>query len=442
MRRMTKYIMAALLLSILTAVGCGKPVPADSYVEGTDFQYQYFCRDAYSNTIVQGKDGLYFMTGSYIYQFDEGTGTIAPLCNKPNCLHDKEMDGNRAANCNAYIERMGIAYMDGSIYFIEDEFVKGGIGSVLYKAAGDGSAKEKVYQWEGDNVEGWCLHRDALYYVEHIFDEDNVEHYTVKAIKLTGMGKLKPEAVWQSDEAEDLTVYALGIPQAYGNHLYFTVNGTTAEDLEDMQTEEGVLKYSYTKTFQYNLQDKTLTEIRIPGQSDTQQVSDVTFWQDKIVYRAFDLKSNHEYDTIEDVYIADMDGSNAEILLKDMPMYRWYTSDGTYLYVSNCAECLDKIYHSDEFHENKNNLSNMKWDYKLQVDVYNKDMELVDSLEVPYHGIPQEPVYGIGERMYVNTQDDSGVYLEYWDKTKLGTYQGDEYELVEVGKITDVSEEE
>lgn len=150
----------------------------------------------------------------------------------------------------------------------------------------------------------------------------------------------------------------------------------------------------------------------------------------------------NNYDAKTDVYIADLDGGNAKVLMKDMPQYRWYSSDGTYLYVSDCSECLDKIYHSDAYKENINDLSGVAYDFKMQVDVYDKDMNIVDSVKPPFYSFPTEPAYGTGDRMYVTVEDDAGLSLQYWDKTKLGTYHGDEFDLVEVGRITEGSQQE
>ena len=117
-----------------------------------------------------------------------------------------------------------------------------------------------------------------------------------------------------------------------------------------------------------------------------------------------------------------------------MPSYRWYSSDGEYLYVSNCPECLDKFYHSDEFKNNIKNAKKLKYDFEMKVDVYDRNKKLIDTVEPPFHKSPTEPVYCAGDKMYVTVMSDSGdgFSVEYWDKKKLGTYQGKEYQLTEV----------
>lgn len=315
---------------------------------------------------------------------------------------------------------LGFVYMNGNIYYVAEEWEDGEPRphSILYKVAEDGSQKEKVYQWDG-NVYDWCMHRNVMYYIEHTFDENNMEEFAAKKMNLSGMGKLKPEIFYKPDPDKQVTGNSyLGI---FGNHLYIEEMGGDYEETE-------------IKTFQYNLQDKTITEIKIPNQSDTQIVNSVTFWKDRIVYRVYDMEKDKQFDATEDVYIADLDGSNAEVLLEDIPMHYKTYSDGTYLYVSNCNECLDKIFSSPEYEENINNLKNVKWDFKLHVDVYNQNMELVDSIEPPFHDWPYEPNYGIGDRVYVQQENKSGngVSIQYWDKTKIGTYHGSEYKLTKL----------
>ena len=211
--------------------------------------------------------------------------------------------------------------------------------------------------------------------MEHTFDADNQEYYAVKAMKLSGMGRLQPETIFEPDEG--IVVYAFRELKAYGNHLYINLNGARTDEIEYFTDEEWI-RYSYNKIFQYNLQNKSITEIRIPDQTETQQVSDVTFWQDKIIYTAMDITKNHEYD----------------------------------------AE-------TDQQYE---------YDFTLNIDIYDRDMNLVDTVQAPYHSSPYEPSYGSGDRMYVQVSEESGdtFAIEYWDKTKSGTYQGEEYQLTRI----------
>lgn len=433
MKRLARSIIVLFVLCMMS--GCSKKEAKDSYIEGTDFQYQYFNQSTYVSMEAKGKDCRYFVIGSFIYQLDNETEVMAPLCNKSNCLHDKEIDENRVEACNAYILEntgdTGIAYMDGFVYSIMQEWKDNTICDVLYKISSDGSTRDKVYQWDGEVVESWCLHRDVLYYVEHTYNEENKESYKVKKLNLDGMRKTEPKVVYEP--GEDITIFAFSALQAYGNHLYINVDGAKTEDVEKVAGKDWA-KYSYNKTFQYNLQNDTLSEIQVPNQTDTEQVSGVTFWQDKLLIRAMDCEKIHQYDTTNNVYIADLDGQNATILMKDMPAYRQYSSDGTYLYVSDCPEALDRIYSDSDYQYNINHNVEVDYDFTVNIDVYDKDMELVDHMQSPIKSFPTELPYGIGDRMYVleYNENDDGFNIIYWDKTKLGTYQGQEYSFTKL----------
>ena len=430
-----------IFMSLLLLGGCGKStLDPDSYVEGTDYQYQFYNRQLFITEMAKGKEFSYMTIGHYIYQLDEKTQTVAPLCNKTNCLHDKETDDKRLEECNAYIDSpdgaSGLAYMNGFVYFVDEDWSGQNITNRLWKCSKDGSTREKIYEWNKKVVEGVCFHRGSLYYVDHSYNESNEESYEIKQLKLDGIGKFEPKTIFKPDK--NVAVYAYGELKAFGNHIYITVNGEqtdkterlTDEEIEKMSAKEWN-KYSYAKTFQYNLMDEELTEIKVPEQSDSERVSQITFWKNKIVFKAFDGNKSHDYDTETNVYIANLDGTDAKVLLENIPMYRWISSDGNYLYVSDCSENMDKVIAKSV--SEKTSDEEKTYQFTTHVDVYDKNMKLVDSMVAPYKDLPTEPAYGIGNRMYIQTYNktEDGMKIMYWDKSKIGTYHGKTYEFTE-----------
>ena len=63
----------------------------NEYIEGKDAQYM-FMGSQDQNYIAMAENGYYFLNGIYIYYCDFNTMESVVLCNKPNCLHDKELD--------------------------------------------------------------------------------------------------------------------------------------------------------------------------------------------------------------------------------------------------------------------------------------------------------------------------------------------------------------
>ena len=443
MKRAKMFICMA-AISLLAFSGCGKTESKDSYVEGSDYQYQFYDRNKFTTNMAKGKEDTFIKNGRYIYRIGENGTQMSALCNKTNCLHDQETDRKKAAECNAYIDSpdgaSGLAYMNGYIYFVGEEALSGvDTTDVVWKISEDGATREKVYQWDKKVVEGSCFHRNTLYYVEHSYNESNEESYVVKELKLDGIGKTKPKTIFTPDK--NVTIHAFSTLQAFGNHIYINMDGEQADKTKNLTDEERANmsakewnKYSYNKTFQYNLMDEELTEIKVPEQSDSEKVSQITFWKNKIVFQAFDGNKSRDYDTKTNVYIANLDGTDAKVLLKDMPMYRWFTSDGNYLYVSDCPENIDKIVSSAEFKENSDTEQKLSFQFTTHVDVYDKDMKLIDSMVAPYRDWPYEPAYGIGDQLFLLQQNDAGDKMELycWDKTQIGSYHGKKYEYKKI----------
>ena len=98
-----KKLIAMLLLPILLLAGCNSSSPeedlGDTYQMGID--HQYFFSPLYT-TICESEDSYYWMRGEnsgYLYMKDKKTGETTALCNKPDCLHDKEADDSRESDC-------------------------------------------------------------------------------------------------------------------------------------------------------------------------------------------------------------------------------------------------------------------------------------------------------------------------------------------------------
>ncbi|RKI42800.1 hypothetical protein D7V86_04775 [bacterium D16-51] len=419
--------MILLVLMCLTLTGCSKSLP-DTYQEGSD--YQYMEKKTFSAFHQTGEDVHYFAHGHYIYYMDEESKIILPLCGKADCLHDKETDSEKKQNCNAYMETestdTGIAYCNGSLYYVE---LPAFSSPVLYRLSADGTKKEQMYQW-ADNVriEQWIVHRDVLYYVEHIYlseEDKTAERYAVKSLSLTGKMK-KPGTIYKVDE--DLDVFTVAHPQAYGNFLYFQVYAQ--KKAEEEITQENYIKYQYLKTFIYNMEKQEVRELTLEDMGKDDVIQGVTFWQGKVIFHPY----KHEIDYMEPVtwYIADLDGTNAEVFMEGVGQGLAFLSDGKYLYLSN----INMVYQGHD---------KGKRTYKI----YDKNLKLVDTVKLPVEPIADIAI-GTPEFMYIlegtgngekapedetetkEGQEETEWGVSYWDKSKIGSYQGDTFELTDI----------
>ena len=89
---MKKVILIIILILNIYMIGCSKSYESsDDYIEGQDAQYMYMMTDR-DRYITASEEGYYFVNGIYLYFCSYDTMKPIVLCNKAECLHDKELD--------------------------------------------------------------------------------------------------------------------------------------------------------------------------------------------------------------------------------------------------------------------------------------------------------------------------------------------------------------
>lgn len=411
---MKKRIFLGIIVGlIILMTGCGKDVLPNTYVPGSDYQYMQLGGFDFFPRKQKGENGYYLKYLDHVYYFDEISETILPLCNRIDCLHDKEIDMEKYVECNAYIpsgdsdSSVGIGYCNGSIYCMSNETIP-----ILYRMTADGSKKEQVYQWkdEGIIIEQWIVHRDVFYYVEHAYvtGVDGVsERYSLNAIDLKGVAK--PRTLYTADES--LSVMSLAYPQAYGNYLYFQIVAYTDKNVEI--TDENYMDYLYLKTFIVDLEKEEVTELRIEKMEKGERIQGVVFWQDRILFSI--TNDNKEYLDSNTWYIADLDGSNAEIFMENIEYGYQFHTDEKYIYLSN-MNMVDMGYEDGE----------------KKYRVYDGEKKLVDTIVLPFESYGALAI-GDEERMYIVAEFvDGGWGVAYWDKENIGSYNDEAFELIRI----------
>ena len=284
----------------------------------------------------------------------------------------------------------------------------------LYQYAPDGSSKEKLYEWKDEGLmpTQWIVHRDVLYYTieSYYTGENDIEEYLAfYALPLKGRDRLKPKQIYIPEE-EGVDVFILGNPAAYGEHVYFTVVGNRDGWDESMEND---LDYIYTKTFVYDIGTEEVKEITVPGQTAYQTVGGVDFWKDKIIFSLFDHEKGYSGEGV--FYIAELDGTDPEVLLnverQDCTMF----GDGKYLYRSNAdfyewvEKSGPKLYH-----------------------VYDEELNEIDTFTTGDAYTTDFPI-GNPDRACNIYYKESGEWgIEYWDKSELGSLNGAEIKFVDI----------
>lgn len=423
---MKKSLLCLSIFVMAYLTGCKTAALPDTYIEGSDYPYKQWS-DSIVYSRLQQDDGIvYLYHNGFIYYYEEGSNAIMPLCNKADCLHDREPDPEKWAECNAHADfeegdhhvlqdYVQIAKCNDSVYCMNAATVLEQ-SQTLFRYAPDGTEKEAVHTWDSEEsaVLDWIIHRDVLYYVErryYLKDGETFAENTVKSLALTGLHR-KPKTIYIADE--NLSVTTLGGFMAYGNHVYFYIISTRNDVAEDSSIYDKI----YVKTFVYNLQEGSVKELDIPGLPDSASIMGVQFFQDKIVIDPYD--NDKEENEPQTVYIAELDGGEPRPLLEDIPQVSYFFSDGEYLYLFD-----DWMPEIDDWLTNPGLYT-----------VYDKDLNIVDTFRAPVmpHGRPVRLPVGEKDRMYYLYEDEENDTwsLMYWDKSGIGSYHGKTISMTEI----------
>lgn len=409
------------IIITLAFMGCGKKENyKDMYIEGTDYQYMFQNIDRFTPEQAKGKNGYYMLWENYIYCINKENKTISVVCGKPDCLHQLETNKERCKECNGYVNSadnaavpVGISCYDGNLFFITEESTDNMENNFkLYRLSEDGTEKEVIKSWDKSTViEQWIIHRGRLYYVEESYVKNKDTHIT-KSLKLKSILLDHPkEETTIYIPKKDLAIDFVGWIQAYGKHLYFEVEGYTTD--KDIVTNDNYEKYLYMKTYEYDLETKIQHEIQ---PKDGGYVQRVTFWNGKLLTHPW--KAHQDYGSESAYYLTELDGTNPVLYKKDGKFGEQSFSDGKYLYINNSLLLLDKD--ATEIYQ-----------------VYDKDLNLVDTMKFPFRGFGNPPI-GDQDLMLFTIQENENENvcdIEYLDKNNIGKHNGEIFKLENLNSI-------
>lgn len=405
------FILTVILLFLCS---CGKEDLGNTYIEGQDYQYMFISEQQQDNlTQARGENGTFFATQNYLFYLEDGSDEAVPLCNKPDCLHNKETDTIKKKECNAYINDVfwapiniqSIAYYDGYLYCV-DNFENELYGvQKLYRYSVDGSKKEMLYEWEESRINYWIIHRGVLYYVEQNFpkDSDDIEVQTLKKMDLKNKWNKKSATIYAETEHPEIKLGTIASLSAYGNYMYFSVSGT--------QIEEDGNHSAYLPYFVYDINNEELDMLHCPEEDENIVIGQITFLQDKLIIKLSDLS---ESDAVSKAYIAELDGSNPRVAIEEILDRGTLYSDGEYLYASNGRAVFGGLA-----------------ELPVEVLVYDKEFQLIDTYTMPFLFWGQA---GYKDCLYIPAKKDEegNMKIIRFDKKHIGTLNGSEipYDLI------------
>ena len=414
-----KLILLLMMLIIVgSLVGCGEEHLDDTYVGGKDYQYMLNKGEIYSQKQAKGQNGYFFLVDHYIFYLDSKTNVLIPFCTRVDCLHNMETNKERYEECNAYVQgyneaEIGISYYDGYLYIYSEAYD----GAVLDRVKEDGTERETIYTWEIPMVSDWLIHRGCFFYAEHYFDKEDGVTKEKNYVKLINLEENKKKETVIFSPPEDDIVLQIGNLAAYGNYVYFEyIAGTTQN--EELLLGDKWLDYSKMQMLIYSIENDTIEELRVPDQTKGEHIQQVSFWNDRLVVQVYDFADEEGMLAKENVYSMSLDGSEAQVLLENQSVGMKYIADENYLYASNSALVL------------------RGYEEKQYYTVYNKNMEVIDVLGMPFEKAG-DPEIGVCGELYIlmATDEENRVELKRFNKDSIGKYNGKAYDLEKVSDL-------
>lgn len=347
---MKKLISAVLSICILLCIACAfsscgeHPLEinySDKYIKNQDYQYMY--ADGFGHSSVQKSDnGYYIAVNNFIFFIDEKTMNATPLCNKSDCLHDKETNEKKLKECNAYVpdyasySRNSIQLYNKKLYFLQLDSADSAEDVdkyLFYEMNTESGIRKLLFAYTDGKVDFWAVHRGYIYFKadNYILSDDLKE---IKEQNGTGFNKLfklklgenNPKMIYDFENTDG--IYKMQLSNSftvYGNHIYIGYSGYKNEeaynkvisaDEKDFESVTSDVLCGYLHIDITN--DKT--SIILDGSEDNAKVFNC-FYNGKVCY-----SQNNS------IYVAKLDGRNSERLSENIN--GTFLSDGNRNYTS------------------------------------------------------------------------------------------------------------
>ena len=307
----------------------------DTFVAEQDSQENFI---NYNNEYYYASSGenYYFVRNGFLYAIDKKAQECYPLCNRSDCLHDKEETYTLRQECTAFLNSTDdkVVYNNGFLYYCiyDEEYDQDGnrhSADRICRISVDTTEREIIYTTIDYAVFNFRVHRGYIYMeaAKWAPDEEDPmggnsasqDKAELLRVALDGQGEAEVFVPYNEYKKEYMYMQ-IGETKFYGNHLFLKIN----------YTKNGK---TFSNTFiNIDLETKEWRDIgdKLPLMSDSR----LTIFNDKLVFNGNGTK----------IYECDFNGNNLNEVLDCSEIIGWYnyfapySNDGKNLIISMAYE--------------------------------------------------------------------------------------------------------
>lgn len=381
---MKNILLSLFIFIIFSGISCGK--------QSIDTEYQYMYGESNSvQALTSSSEGYYFINGLYLYYCDYETMESLVLCDKPNCLHDKELDETKKYKCNGFLITDGqpklVATYDNYIYcYIDMDFLKDIWEPELIRISLDGSKRKTVCTLE-DNITSMALHKGKLYYATSVISndeqevEDGIYEYALKEYDIFKKSVKPIEIV--SGKGVMAIIHDI---TPVGKKVRYT-----KYDSED--------EVFFGKEFVYDINDNNVKQIA--EDINLKYVGPLTISEGDYIFTPISI-NEEDIEYSDYIYKSDIETGVSKKLFKREFSDLTHYSDDSYIYIDNILSKEDK-------------------EQNRIIIVYDKEGNKIDSISIEDNYIEGNIISGDEKYMFLKGQNQEEAYIKYIDKSEIGT---------------------
>lgn len=197
------------------------------------------------NKIYDSPDGYYFLMNNYLMFADKNLEQPVFVCNKAECLHNKETAENKV-NCDALFGRANsVRYYNGKVYVLALSLANQNNDSTsIYSLDVDGSNRKVIYSSKND-MESMIIHQGQVYIYEKKYTDESGNMVDSPVCTVSRFDLKKPDESEVIFESTDYPNADINYMKCYKDNLYFEIFGDSFDNFKIDLNSGNIEKYKY-----------------------------------------------------------------------------------------------------------------------------------------------------------------------------------------------------